>query len=109
MNFGQQGASCEVCGGTGRGLVEIHLEVRIVTLCRRHAARAREANVRTFSDLRRLFVESGGNRSLLPRRGEDPRRQLPPRPEGRRLKAYGRRKDDSPLKTEPSDPAKPKA
>ncbi len=83
---------CEVCAAEGPGLVELALETRSVLLCRRHAARAREAGAHTFADLRRLFVEAEGRRSLVDRRGASTRRQFPPRPEGRRL--GGRRWDD---------------
>lgn len=91
---GGRAASCVVCGATGPDVLELRLAVRSVWLCRRHTARAREAAVRTFSDLRRVFVEVGGNRSLLPRRQDEERRQLPARPEGRRLGSRGRRNND---------------
>jgi hypothetical protein len=49
--------------------------------------------VESLSELRRLFRESGGKRSLLERRQELDRRVFPARPEGRRRNG-GRRSSD---------------
>lgn len=94
---------CEVCsspdarpelrerdpGGTRRLLVE----ERIVSLCDEHAAQYRLSNLSTLSELRSLFAEEGGNRSLIARRSPLDRRIFPARPEGRRRDA-GRRSSD---------------
>ena len=86
---------CEVCGDTSLDVTEIPVGQRNVWLCRRHAARCREAGARSLEDVRRLFLEPGGRRSLLGRRSPQERRQFPPRPDdGRRTPNHGRRKDD---------------
>jgi hypothetical protein len=66
---------------------------RIVAVCDRHAQAIAEAGCTTLGQLRELFAEAGGHRSLVPRRAALDRRVFPPRPEGRRLPG-GRRATD---------------
>jgi hypothetical protein len=66
---------------------------RLVMLCESHAATLRHHRITNLLDLRRLFVESGGRRSLVDRRDPLDRRAFPPRPEGRRA-PRGRRATD---------------
>jgi hypothetical protein len=66
---------------------------RIVALCMRHAEAAEAFEAATIEQLRALFVEQGGRRSLLDRRSPLDRRVFPARPEGRRT-AQGRRMSD---------------
>jgi hypothetical protein len=92
---------CEVCeelhpeseATTGRAR-RILVEDRIVALCDEHAAALRVSGESTLAGLRALFVEPGGNRSLVPRRAPLDRRVFPPRPEGRR-RSPGRRNGDA--------------
>lgn len=94
---------CEVCaargstrpasGGARARLRRILVEDRVVALCDAHAERALATGVTSIADLRRLFVESSGRRSLLARRSPLDRRVFPARPEGRR-RADGRRSSD---------------
>lgn len=62
-------------------------------LCDAHAERARSEDARTVAELRSLFTEAGGQRSLLGRRSPLDRRVFPARPEGRRGSG-GRRVSD---------------
>ncbi|HET9958963.1 MAG TPA: hypothetical protein VFQ61_30945 [Polyangiaceae bacterium] len=57
---------------------------RLVVLCAEHAERVDSTAVSTLEELRALFLEEGGRRSLLDRRAPLDRRAFPPRPEGRR-------------------------
>ncbi|HEY8943731.1 MAG TPA: hypothetical protein VIM73_05690, partial [Polyangiaceae bacterium] len=69
------------------------VESRIVALCEQHARAADEAGVASLAELRALFPEPSGLRSLVPRRTPLDRRVFPPRPEGRR-RSLGRRATD---------------
>jgi hypothetical protein len=92
---------CEVCARLdvsrrpreARALVRLLAGDRIVALCGTHAEMARLANATTLDELRALFAELGGRRSLVDRRSPIDRRLFPPRPEGRR-RALGRRASD---------------
>jgi hypothetical protein len=91
---------CEICGPEVRAagkpaarLSRFIIERRIVVLCKRHAAAVRLAGPETLAELRALFHETWGKRSLLPRRAPLDRRIFPARPEGRRL-GIGRRAND---------------
>jgi hypothetical protein len=74
-------------------LRRILVDERVVALCNEHAAAALDHGVTTLSALRRLFPESDGRRSLVPRRSPLDRRVFPARPEGRR-RSSGRRSGD---------------
>jgi hypothetical protein len=74
-------------------LRRVLFEERIVMLCDAHAERARAEDTRTVAELRALFHESKGQRSLLSRRSPLDRRVFPARPEGRRGSG-GRRASD---------------
>jgi hypothetical protein len=94
---------CEVCsslvamGGEpelGSGVIRrVLVEDRVVALCDVHAEAVLGSGVETIAALRALFIESGGTRSLVPRRAPLDRRVFPPRPEGRRL-GTGRREGE---------------
>lgn len=92
---------CEICeAGSDTGAVAGKLRRllvgdRIVALCMRHAEAAEAFEAATIDQLRALFVEPGGRRSLLDRRSPLDRRVFPARPEGRRA-AAGRRTSDEP-------------
>jgi hypothetical protein len=90
-------ATCEVCETLGRTHPERAKRVlvgeRLVALCGSHARVLSSLPVESLSELRRLFRESGGKRSLLERRQELDRRVFPARPEGRRRNG-GRRSSD---------------
>ncbi len=77
------------CGSVRRVLVED----RVLLLCDVHARPTRTGQVANLEELRRLFVETEGRRSLLERRDQLDRRGFPPRPEGRRTSS-GRRATD---------------
>jgi hypothetical protein len=66
---------------------------RIIAVCDDHALLA--SGARSIEELRGLFIEGRGRRSLVDRRSPLDRRLFPPRPEGRRAKPQGRRKSDS--------------
>lgn len=90
--------SCEVCGaksgpGTPARLKRFLLAERLVLLCDEHAAVYRAAAPTTLTELRALFRETWGKRSLIGRRATLDRRLFPARPEGRRL-GRGRRATD---------------
>jgi hypothetical protein len=85
--------TCELCGDAA-GAHGLDLGTRLVTLCAQHARQAEQAKVTTLEALRALFVEAGGQRSLLARRAASERRLFPPRPEGRR-QWRGRRQSDA--------------
>lgn len=68
---------------------------RIVALCMRHAEAAEAFEATTIEQLRALFREDGGRRSLLDRRSPLDRRVFPARPEGRRGNAGRRVSDES--------------
>ena len=93
---------CEVCEASsasgdeptpGTKLRRVLFEERIVMLCDAHAERARNEDARTIAELRSLFTEAGGQRSLVARRSPLDRRVFPARPEGRRGSG-GRRVSD---------------
>jgi hypothetical protein len=67
---------------------------RIVALCEAHADLARSSGASTLDDLRALFAEVSGQRSLIGRRAPLDRRVFPARPEGRRRSSDGRRARD---------------
>jgi len=69
------------------------IEDRLLTLCDEHAAEVQLGRVSSVEDLRALFSERLGNRSLVMRRAPLDRRVFPPRPEGRR-NSDGRRGRD---------------
>ncbi|HEX6765022.1 MAG TPA: hypothetical protein VF103_06080 [Polyangiaceae bacterium] len=88
---------CEVCsalgraqGGRGRRVLTGE---RIVVLCPAHAVVLRGLPLADTAELRAVFRESGGRRSLVGRREALDRRAFPPRPEGRR-RGGGRRSTD---------------
>jgi len=70
------------------------IEDRIVTLCEAHAEKVRAHGPGSIAELRRLFRERTGKRSLIGRRAPVDRRIFPARPEGRRASA-GRRAGDA--------------
>jgi hypothetical protein len=76
-------------------LRRILIEDRIVALCERHAAKVREHAPRSMTELRRLFREPRGKRSLVGRRAPVDRRLFPARPEGRRASTGRRAGDDA--------------
>jgi hypothetical protein len=93
--------TCEVCTNLARvpespdskRLRRLLVGSRIVTLCAHHAERAHSADIHDLADLRALFVEETGQRSLVAQRAPLDRRVFPPRPEGRR-RGSGRRATD---------------
>jgi hypothetical protein len=70
------------------------IEDRIIALCEAHAEKVREHGPGSIAELRRLFRERTGKRSLISRRAPVDRRIFPARPEGRRA-STGRRAGDS--------------
>ncbi|MFZ5890968.1 MAG: hypothetical protein ACOY0T_07950 [Myxococcota bacterium] len=90
---------CEICEASGEvnaapgKLRRLLVGDRIVALCMRHAEAAEAFDAATIEQLRALFTEEGGRRSLLDRRSPLDRRVFPARPEGRRGGA-GRRTTD---------------
>lgn len=102
-------ARCAACGTTdalGVSTSRVVVDGRTVALCRPHAAMVAASLPRTFEELREVFagLESplhgadappGGRerRSPISRRDAQDRREFPPRPEGRRMRA-GRRASD---------------
>jgi hypothetical protein len=75
-------------------LRRILLEDRILALCEAHAAKVRAAAPASLTELRSLFQERRGKRSLISRRAPLDRRLFPARPEGRRASS-GRRSGDA--------------
>jgi hypothetical protein len=93
---------CEVCSSPDnpmslpRGpsrLRRVLVGGRIVALCETHAAILRSIGASTLAELRSLFPEGGGRRSLVGQRAPLDRRVFPARPEGRR-RGDGRRARD---------------
>jgi hypothetical protein len=93
---------CEICQASSASsarktaaqkLRRVLFEDRIVLLCDAHAERARGADTQSVAELRALFREPKGQRSLLSRRSPLDRRVFPARPEGRRG-GGGRRASD---------------
>jgi hypothetical protein len=88
---------CEVCETLGRGRTKgkrVLVGERLVTLCSAHGRVLSSLPVAGVDELRSLFRESGGKRSLLERRQALDRRVFPARPEGRR-RTSGRRDRDA--------------
>ncbi len=89
---------CEVCAELGRRSTgrsrRVFAGERQVTLCPAHALVLEGLPLADTSELRRMFRESGGRRSLVGRREALDRRAFPPRPEGRR-RGGGRRSSDA--------------
>lgn len=89
--------TCEACGraptATNR-MRRVLVDERIVALCDEHAAEYQLSGAGSLEELRALFPESDGKRSLISRRTPLDRRIFPPRPEGRRHND-GRRQDDA--------------
>jgi hypothetical protein len=73
---------------------EVALDGRLVELCVEHAELVRRGRISSVAQLRQLFAEPFGRRSLVERREFLDRRMFPPRPEGRR-RYDGRRATDS--------------
>lgn len=89
--------TCEACGcaPTGRRRIRrVLVDERIVALCDEHAAEFQLSGAATIEQLRGLFPEPEGRRSMVQRRAPLDRRVFPPRPEGRRM-GDGRRADDA--------------
>jgi len=89
---------CEVCAALGRSASGRSRRVvvggRSVTLCPAHALTLHGLPLTDTSELRALFREGSGRRSLVGRREALDRRAFPPRPEGRR-RGGGRRGSDA--------------
>jgi hypothetical protein len=88
---------CEVCETLGRGRTKgkcVLVGERLVTLCPAHERVLSSLPIASVDELRTLFRESTGRRSLVERRQELDRRVFPARPEGRR-RTSGRRDRDS--------------
>lgn len=93
--------SCEVCAGK-RPLARSHkahklrrvlIEDRLFALCDAHADYVRMHDPGSVAELRALFRERRGKRSVVDRRTPLDRRMFPARPEGRRATS-GRRAGD---------------
>ena len=94
---------CEVCASLelsppapatkARRLRRVLVEDRLLCLCEMHAVLFQASGKTTLSELRALFTEPAGRRSLVQRRAPLDRRAFPPRPEGRRSND-GRRERD---------------
>ncbi|HVR19120.1 MAG TPA: hypothetical protein VMS65_05480 [Polyangiaceae bacterium] len=89
---------CEVCSALGNPASgrtrRVNIAERSVALCPAHALVLAALPLADTAELRALFRESGGQRSLVGRREALDRRAFPPRPEGRR-RGGGRRSTDS--------------
>lgn len=90
--------ACEVCATLGRSPSEkrtrrVLVGDRLVLLCDAHARVLEGMAPASVSELRTLFRETSGRRSLVERRQELDRRVFPARPEGRR-RSSGRRASD---------------
>jgi hypothetical protein len=93
---------CEVCQSDqgehqavgSQRLRRILIGERIVALCDEHASLYRLYGAGTLNELRLLFAEPSGKRSLISRRSPVDRRIFPARPEGRR-RSVGRRRSDA--------------
>lgn len=83
---------CVVCRGldrsikdaTGKRLFKLNVEDRLVTVCAEHRQAIKNSTPVSWHELRALFREENGRRSLIGRRAELDRRMFPARPEGRR-------------------------
>jgi hypothetical protein len=91
-------ATCEVCSTIGQAQKgpgkRVLVGERLVTLCTTHARVVPTLPATGIDELRKVFREGSGNRSLLDRRQELDRRIFPVRPEGRRY-GGGRRPNDA--------------
>jgi hypothetical protein len=89
---------CEICSALGRTPSGRSRRVlvgdRSVALCRAHALVLEGLPLADTGELRAVFRETGGRRSLVGRREALDRRAFPPRPEGRR-RGGGRRSSDA--------------
>jgi hypothetical protein len=90
--------ACEVCATLGRSpsgkrVRRVLVGDRLVHLCDSHARVLEGVAPASVTELRQVFRESGGHRSLVERRQELDRRVFPARPEGRRRNS-GRRASD---------------
>jgi hypothetical protein len=98
---GSMSQRCEACADDKSArtkkqrLYHVLVERRILSLCDEHARLVRASGAETLQDLRALFPERGGERSVLDRRSPVDRRLFPPRPEGRRRAPSGRRRTDA--------------
>jgi hypothetical protein len=88
---------CEVCSAIGRSPSgrsrRVVVAERILTLCRAHTLVLRGLPPADTDELRAVFREAAGRRSLVGRREALDRRAFPPRPEGRRRGGDRRRSD----------------
>jgi hypothetical protein len=88
---------CEVCAALGQAPSgrsrRVVVGERQVTLCSTHALVLDGLPLADTNELRALFQEPRGRRSLVGRREALDRRAFPPRPEGRR-RGGGRRDSD---------------
>jgi hypothetical protein len=94
---------CEVCSNlkaagdtaapVARRLRRVLIEDRLVCLCELHAVLFQASGRSSLADLRALFVEPEGRRSLVARRAPLDRRVFPARPEGRRSNDGRRTRD----------------
>lgn len=104
--MGEPSERCAVCGceeRSGAGLSRVIIQMRVLLLCRTHAATVVAAMPETFEELRALFAGAAPlaaaayagpeRRSPITRRAPEDRRVFPPRPEGRRRNG-GRRASD---------------
>ncbi len=103
-------ARCAACGATdalGVSTSRVVVDGRSISLCRTHSSMVAASLPRTFEELRAVFSGLSSplhgddappkgveRRSPISRRDAEDRREFPPRPEGRRLRA-GRRVTDS--------------
>jgi hypothetical protein len=97
---------CEVCSGLQKiGVIDedhaarpkirrVLIGDRIVALCDAHANQVKASHAPDTRALRAMFMEPGGERSLIGRRSPLDRRIFPARPEGRR-RSDGRRREDA--------------
>jgi hypothetical protein len=91
--------ACEVCATLGRSpstkrVRRVLVGDRLVHLCDSHARVLSGFTPASVAELRQVFRENGGKRSLVERRQELDRRVFPARPEGRRRNS-GRRASDT--------------
>ncbi len=89
-------SACEVCSVLGRGQKRGKKRLvgeRLVSLCDSHALVLEKLPIAGVEELRRVFRERAGRRSLVERREAIDRRVFPARPEGRR-RTTGRRVTD---------------
>jgi hypothetical protein len=90
---------CEVCATLGRSpstkrVRRVLVGERLVHLCDSHARVLEGITPASVAELRQVFRENRGKRSLVERRQALDRRVFPARPEGRRRNS-GRRASDA--------------